>query len=104
MRYIILILSSLMFFLTKSAVADCFNCNFDNKNLANFVFKDQNLSNASFEGAYLVNASMQNTTFEGAYLIHAELSKRQVLESKFCENKVVDAMRFSGLCKSFQNN
>ena len=51
-----LFLSSSAFFLTTSAVADCFNCNFDNKNLANFVFKDQNLSYASFEGAYLVNA------------------------------------------------
>ena len=51
MKYIMLFLSSSAFFLTTSAVADCLNCNFDNKNLANFVFKDQNLSYASFKGA-----------------------------------------------------
>jgi len=89
MRYIILILSSLIFFLTKSAVADCFNCNFGNKNLANSVFKDQNLSYASFDGAYL---------------IHAQLSKKQILESKFCKNIVADAMKFSGVCKNSQND
>jgi uncharacterized protein YjbI with pentapeptide repeats len=126
MKYIILFLSSLTFFLTTNAVADCFNCNFDKENLAYFVFKDQNLSYASFKGAYLVNAngaifagalldnssfkkaelelanfknaSMQNTTFDGAYLIHAELSQKQILESKFCENIVADAMKFSGFC------
>jgi len=73
------------------------------------IFADAVLDNSSFKNAELElanfkNASMQNTTFEGAYLIHAELSKWQVLESKFCENKVIDAMKFSGLCKSFQNN
>ena len=72
MKYIMLFLSSSAFFLTTSAVADCFNCNFDNKNLANFVFKDQNLSYASFKGAYLVNAdfsraNLQGAVFDGAY-------------------------------------
>ena len=55
MKYIILFLSYLPFFLVTSADADCQNCNFDNENLANLVFKDQNLSYASFKGAYLVN-------------------------------------------------
>ena len=144
MKYIIFFLFSLPFFLVTSAEADCFSCNFDKKNLANFVFTDQDLSYASFKGAYLVNtdfsranlegaifddsyangaifigaqlnnssfknvelelanfknASMKNVTFDGAYLVHANLSKKQVLESKFCENLVADAMKFSGLCE-----
>ena len=41
MKYFFLILSSLQFFLITSAGADCNKCNFDNKNLANFKFKDQ---------------------------------------------------------------
>ena len=66
MKYIILFLSSLTFFLTTNAVADCFNCNFDKENLAYFVFKDQNLSYASFKGAYLVNADFSNANLQGA--------------------------------------
>ena len=42
---------------------------------------------------------MNNVTFDGAYLVHANLSKKQVLESKFCENVVADAMKFSGICE-----
>ena len=145
MKYIILVLLSFPFFLITSAFADCYGCNFDNKNLAYFVFTDQDLSNASFQGAYLVNAdfsranlqgatfdgayangtifigaqldnvsfrstelelanfsnaSMKNVTFDGAYLVHAKLSSKQVLESKFCENLVLDAMKFVDLCKN----
>ena len=146
MKYIILILSSLQVFLfTISAGADCVYCNFDGKNFPNFILKDQNLSHASFKGAYLVyadfsganlqgsvfdgayanganfagaqldnssfknvelelanfkNATMRNVTFEGAYLVHAELSKKQVLESKFCDNLVEDAMKFTDWCKN----
>ena len=55
MKYIFLILSSLQFFLITNAGADCHKCNFDNKNLANLKFKDQDLSYASFKGAYLAN-------------------------------------------------
>jgi len=39
---------------------------------------------AESELAIFKSASMQNVTFDGAYLVHAELSKKQVLESKFC--------------------
>ena len=64
MKYIFLILSSLQFFLITSAGADCNKCNFDNKNLANFKFKDRDLSYASFEGAYLVNTDFSRANNE----------------------------------------
>ena len=72
MKYINLVLVSFPFFLITSAFADCNGCNFDNKNLVHFVFTDQNLSNASFQGAYLVNAdfsraNLQGANFDGAY-------------------------------------
>jgi len=52
------------------------------------------------ELANFQNASLKNATFESAYMVHAELSKRQILESKFCDNAVKDAMKFSGICKT----
>ena len=55
---------------------------------------------AELELANFQNASLKNVTFEGAYLVHAELSKRQILESNFCNNAVKDAMKFSGICKN----
>ena len=68
------------------------------------VIDKSSFKNAELELANFKNASMQNTTFDGAYLIHAELSKKQILESKFCENIVADAMKFSGFCKNSQND
>ena len=72
-------------------------------NGANFV--GAQLDNASFRNAELElanfqNASLKDVTFESAYMVHAELSKRQILESKFCDNAVKDAMKFSGMCEN----
>ena len=50
MKYILLIPFFVLVFLITSASADCVNCNFDEKNLANITFKDQNISYASFKG------------------------------------------------------
>ena len=36
-------------------------------------------------------------------LFMQNLSKKQVLESKFCENVVADAMKFSGFCEKLDN-
>ena len=44
---------------------------------------------------------MENVIFDGAYLVHAKLSSKQILESKFCENLVLDAMKFIDLCKNW---
>tara|TARA_B100001057_G_scaffold174149_1_gene174865 strand:- start:323 stop:571 length:249 start_codon:yes stop_codon:yes gene_type:complete len=74
MKYIILILSSLQVFLfTISAGGDCVHFNFDGKNFLNLICKNQNLSHASFKGAYLVYAdfsgvNLQGSVFNGAYV------------------------------------
>ena len=68
------------------------------------MYKRQSFKKAELELANFKSASMKNVTFDGAYLVHAELSKKQVLESKFCANIVVDAMKFSGFCKNSHNN
>ena len=75
--------------------AYAYGANFSGAQLDNSSFKNVELELANFK-----NATMRNVTFEGAYLVHAELSKKQVLESKFCDNFVEDAMKFTGWCKN----
>ena len=77
---------------------------FDDAYANGAIFIDAQLNDSSFKNAELElanfkSAAMNNVTFDGAYLVHSNLSKKQVLESKFCENVVADAMKFSGLCK-----
>ena len=77
---------------------------FDNAYANGAIFVNAQLDNSSFKNVELElanfkNASMKSVTFDGAYLVHANLSKKQVLESKFCENVVADAMKFSGICE-----
>ena len=92
-----------------------FNADFSGAKLTGAIFDDAYANGANFQGAQLdnasfknaelelanfQNASLKNVTFESAYMVHAELSKRQILESKFCDNAVRDAMKFSSMCKN----